>query len=363
MINEDKKENIFEVYPTKKIKRVGVFFADFFVFLILSVLIFEGVTMQIVRPVTGLLDKMNSITEVQKNQTDIFYENKILFYKEDEKYSKEENYEYTCLLYTSNLLENENTEDYDIFKNFFIDVKHKDEQFIKQLISSIDNNYFFDENISFKQEYKNLFAPLFDSADTISTRGQEEYNKFYKNFFIGMYAEIGKEIENSDLVSSNNYSYKDSVKRLDEITLEINNIYIASAISTFVGSSIIYFVVLPLILNGKKTLCEYLLHVERIDTNNFSYLSKKMFFSKSLIDVILNLAIIMFIPLMELDFRYLFYLTPLLSISVISLIFIIINFIVLLINSYNKSIKEIVTNSIVIDSLTYDNLIRAKNNE
>ena len=70
-----------------------------------------------------------------------------------------------------------------------------------------------------------------------------------------------------------------------------------------------------------------------------------------------NFSMLVFIPFISLGFSKIFSLTVLLIFSIISVIYCLINLCIAAGNSYNKSIKELFFNMIVIDTKASDELL------
>jgi len=98
-----------------------------------------------------------------------------------------------------------------------------------------------------------------------------------------------------------------------------------------------------------------ILKIERVNLNDFSYLSHRLLFSTYLLSVISNAVGLMFVPLMSVEFATLFSFTLLVIVSAVSLVYLLINFVITLSNSLKKSLSEFLTHSLVVDTLTMDN--------
>jgi len=355
-LSEKKKIYLF---PTKKTKRIGAFFADLFVNLILSVLLFEGITGQVGKAITGFYSKSEQIDKYNKNKLDILYDNNLLFYEEDKEYSFNDNLKYSADLYVKYLSFDNSIEQYDVFTTFYT-IRDYDNNKLKTKILDFGSEFFdssktFKNIYALKEEYSSAFMHKYAPNDEMSESAAKSYDKFVESFFVRFYQNIVLDINNNDLSSKEvDKSYKELISSVEEINLEINEMLVICSIIAAGLSSIILFLVVPFVDKKHRTIAEMILKIERIELSTLTYPSFKFQFSIFLVEFISNLITLMFVPMMSVTFTYLFTMPLLYIPSFVALLFNLVNLIVFLSNGLGKSFKEYLTHSIVCDSSTID---------
>jgi len=359
-MNEEKKKVL--IYPCKTIRRIGVFLADFFIMLVLSVLLLEGLVLQVARPFTGYYSKINEIDEISRKEVDLYYENEILSYDEGEKYSFKNNLETTGSNYVSYMLQINDDPKADVFKTYFVNIRDGSIDKLNGLyIENADK--FYDQNSKdinglyvLKSSYLSEFEHKYIAGDEMSEIAKKDYDDYISNGFLEIYSLIVKDIEKNNLFNiDKTTSFLTYENRIKEINTSINNLYVYSSIGCFLAATFILYFAIPFIDKKGRTISMMILKTERISLNDYSNLSHRLIFSTYLLSVISNAVGLMFVPLMSVEFATLFSFTLLVVVSAASLVYLLINFIIMLSNSLKRSPSEFLTHSLVVDTLTMDN--------
>ena len=92
----EKKEKTFDILPVKKGRRMLIYLADFFVVLIISMILFNIAVYPLAKLATGSQKKEDEAINYTRQRMDILYNNGLLFYEENEKYYYDGNLETTA---------------------------------------------------------------------------------------------------------------------------------------------------------------------------------------------------------------------------------------------------------------------------
>lgn len=359
------KKKIF-IYPCKLGKMVLAFFGDFFITFILAVLLFEGLFIQIARPISNYNSKVDQVISLKHSRINILYQNKLLYYESEEtKFDFSKSLEYSADLYLKYFSFDENLVQYDVFKNYYIDYKKIDIDELNKIIKLQGEEYFVLENNAYvlKKEYKEAFSHKYIEGDEMSESAKKSYENFVNHYFLRVYDVMISDINVYDLKSIyvNDVTYNSLKKEIEIINNEINNMLVICAFSSYFVAILSVYLAFPLLNQKRRTPAEIIMKIERVDINNFKYLPKKFLISTFLFSLISNGSMIMFIPLMSIEFSKLFLLPMLTTVSIICLMFSLIEFVIILFNKLHRSLKELTTNSILCDSSTLDEYYKEMN--
>lgn len=368
-MEEEKKQKVINIYPTKNTRRILVFFSDLLMLFISCVFIFEMIVNPIVKVSTDFDTKVNTADTYSRTRNQILYDNDILFFEEETKYSFSTNLRYTADQFLKYYVFDSENINNEVVVHYFKDIRDVEVNKINEIYLKYGEKYFNQEEYTslgtyaFKEEYIDLLSPYFREGDELSSEGETTLTSFREFFFLNVYSEVIKDIIDKDLSSSNPsiaYSYNELSDKISEFDTYYKNITtLGSYITFFLGASILFFLV-PLLNKKGRTFSEMILKVERVDKKEITYLKKRFVVVEGLINTLNGLLILFVIPVISFEFSKVFTLNLLFSVSFVSLIFIVIELIIMLINQYGRSIKELATNSICCDTETIDNYYRER---
>lgn len=368
----EKKDNEFIIYPAKLGRRVLSFLGDFFITFILCIFFYECVCMPIGRSFGDYVTKSEQIDTLNYQRIDLLYENNIILENKQpsedqsyDKYSFEDAQNYTSeqfiYFYTYKEEKNLNPSNYEVCYTYKLNTNQisSASQYSNNLKGNNPNTPFLnylDEDgfLILKDEYKEYFKPLFVEGDSMSNKGIEAFGDFLSNYFNPNFSSM---VEN---FSNNNEEYVSLTNQINEINSSFSSFYQTSAIVSFLTSSIIMYLVVPLIDKKGRTPLKIILKLEYIDTKKFNNIKKSVAIWLFFLNVLENLAMVMFIPFISFGITNIFSLEVLLIVSIISICYDLICIFVAACNSYNKSFKEIFFNLIVVDEKTMDELMVAR---
>ncbi|MEG1222425.1 MAG: RDD family protein [Bacilli bacterium] len=390
-MNEEIASAEIEVIPARFGRRILSFLADIFIMLIASVFLFELVVFQITKPIIGYYEKIAQRSTINLERLDLLYDNGLII----KTYNNEGNLDYnfdkgseaafasfmkfyvykegdiTNISYTRN-----NNDEVVARYNINVNYAHKMTltEINKAYITSIQNNdIFVKENNEFirdKEGYlvlsktnKNLLKPYFDAKDKISSSGEKLLSYFRNGFFFSHYDKIINDF------ASGNATYKNITKQINEITyfVDSSTVY-ATLASYFLAVGVFYFLI-PLLDKKGRTLGKIFLKLEVIEKNTVVPVAKSKVVWRGAIEFFENLPIVAFIPMLSVGFSYCFSLyliniqsfkISLLFVIIFGMVFDAITLIISLSNSKKMSIKELASNSVVVESSLVDAYNREK---
>ena len=363
----EQRVETLDIYPISKGRRILLWFCDFFITFFLTFFIFNVAAYPLSKLISSFDNKMAERYDYECLKDDILYENGLLYYEnESSQYQFNKNLEYTFDRFLSYwVFEDANYAKYDVIYNYFVIIKNDVNKYSQCYHANEKENEFFflyDEYnypIALKSEFKDLFKPYFDELDEMSKAGEETLLTFKNRFFTKTYAEVFYDIEQNDLIF-NGHSFNSLSQKINYITTLQNTVYVVSALSAFAFSWIVLFIVFPLCNKHCKTLSQVILKIERIGFNNIYLIKKGEVIINAIYQLPLNISLVFFIPMLVVSFNYIFSLTTLLVLTLISLAYVIISAIFMLFNQFNRSLEDFLTQTILISTESLDEIYRKK---
>lgn len=356
-MNETNVKEI-EIYPASRWRRIIVFLGDLLINYCLAVFLYGVVIFNIASAIVDYPSKLNESLELINQRLDILYENDIMQYNENEKYKFEQNLKTTYDNFLKYYTINEGS---DNIYHYYKDIRHFSDQDIVKIYEKYNNEYFdlTNNKIVLKQEFVNYFKPYFDPNDHISEEGNNQYLRIRGSFFEPVFNDLLVDINENDL-THNGASYIAITKSLNEIkqyTIHFNtvNIYIS-----FLISSLVLYVLVPMLFKDRSTFAMKILKVKRVDINTNEFLSRKRTILITLNNILMNTSVIFFVGIVYMEFNELFNYMSLLLLSAVGLVYTLVNLGFLCFNKLNRSINELGTSSITIDSADLDMIYRER---
>ena len=365
----EERNKIIDIYPTKLTRRLLVFLADTFIFLILAVFLFEMCAKPIFVSLPNFNNKFNEATKATSLRNDVLYENEILFYANEDAKNLGDSISYTSLMFLKYYTFDTNEDKYDVVYRYFVILRNTEVEKVNKLYSTYGINYFdttkFTEKgtYDFKDNVKNLIKPYFVHGDEVSKDGQTYIDDF-KEVFLSIYSGIISDIKVNDLRSVSNpkeVTFNQCSEIISSFDEYRNNGITICVFIVFIFSWFILFFAIPFINYKGQTIGQIILKIEHIDLKRIDYLSKNFRVTKSMFDLLNSGCVILLIPSISYGFGKVFLLNVLFSVEIIALLFLIVELIFLLTNKFAKTLKELTTNSIVIDSSSMDDYYREMN--
>ena len=365
---ETQEQKTIDVFPLSKLKRVLAFLADFFICFIVGLMAFHLMTNPIGKLITKADEQAENLIQAETKRDSTLYGNELLFYPDGSDKTPESissNLEYTCKQYASSFLSNEVDSKYDVFHHFYVDIRGSVERWISACQGVDKNTSFFDftsTSMTLKSVYVDEFSPLLDSKDEMSAKGKEDYQTFQEKYFLKAYSELVSDAESHDLIYKE-VSYATQQQIVASILAQQQNlILVCSLISEFISLAVCFFLI-PMASRYRKTLGMMAMRIQRVSLKDFRLVGKKDVFPYWVYQVALNFSPVFFLPLPILAFNELFVLTTPLFLAIASLVIDLVSLFFILIHSYNRSLLDVITGSMLISNDQLDEVYRAKGYE
>lgn len=370
-----------EICPLGKGRRILAFLADFFLNFILTFVFFNAALMPLCNLAFGASSRETRSDDAARRQFDILYNNKVMLHESDgDIYYYTSNVESTLNAYLSYYSFNDDDSlakhpkyghnvDNEFLYHFYKDIRNKFDTYkstIEKFNESHDYFVIESETISLKSDIKNEIRLSFFSPSDMSDNGKKALG-YLQDFFINAYASLFSDIEKNDLTYTHEVegetiteSYLHYKSIVDDCEYMMQIQLIVAAVAAFVISSAILYILIPLLNKDNKTIAMILMHLERIGTNNLFFLRKSETFILAFYHLIFNLPLLLFMPMTYVDFSYIFNITPLMSMFMIGFLLWLVSFLLIMIGSYNQSLSDKLSRSVLISESDLDELFRAK---
>jgi len=369
-------QKVVEISPLKKGKRMLVFLGDFFLVFIISFALHNIAVNPIANAITSKDSRAQAALEASKKRNDILYGNKILFYENDStKYNISSNVSYTFKRYISFYGFNSgeiypqdskigHIQENEVLAHYYADIRGNIQTYIDNLASiNSSYNYFLIEgtNISLKENVKTEVKLSFTSPEDMSEDGKTQYSNLEK-IFLNLYQKMFNDIGTNDL-SYEGMKFSDFQSQVTEFNNFYNNQNTISAVITFIISFSLIYILFPLINKNRRTPTMAIMKVDRIGTNNLFILKRGETLLIAVYELFFNAANLLFIPMTIVGFEGVFALPYILVFSIISLLIIFASLLTCIFSSFNKTLCDILSRSVLIKEEDLDSIYRARGYE
>lgn len=372
-MEEEIEQKVLEITPISKVKRILSFLADFFLNFIFCFVIFNVVVMPISNAITNSEGRKQTSNEAAYKQFDILYGNKLLFYEGvSDKYYYNKDVELTMDCYLSyysfsdsDVLKDHpilgHKDDNEVLLHFYRDIRNDLPRYLSTLqeFNKTYNYFVIDgDNISLRASIRNDIRFSFLSPNDMSSEGKT-YLANMQNFFVNTFADVFKAIEKNDLTfEGESYLANKAIVSKAESDLQWQLVF-SSLIAYFV-SSLVYFLIIPLINQNNKTLGMMMMSLERIGTNNLYLINKAEVLVQFAYSLVFDIAITFFMPMTYVTFAYLFNISMLPALLFIGLLLGLVSMTVIIASPLNRSICDYFSKSVMIKSSDLDAIYRSK---
>lgn len=369
---------VVEIEPLKKWKRFLVYLADLFLNFIFCFLLFNLFITPVGKAITGFntLDKKHE--ETTEKMYSLLYKNNLVYQSpEFPEYDLADNVDYSFPFFMSyyacdagtvfpgdSIYKNyENTENISAYFVGYLNDKPTYTAFFKNYNEK--SGLFIEDSstvsgFALKPEVKNQIESYYDVNEvTVAAKNYMETIK--SEVYLPLFSELMTTLESKDLTHADvNMTYIECIKEINslekyhEVLLSV-----CSIISYLLGSSIYYFII-PVLTQNKKTLAMLFMRVERIEFSSLNLLSTKHYALSALFNMLLDAVLILFMPTMLVGFSIVFSYSILLYISLVSLAFNITGLLFIIINSHNRSWNDLLNSMVLITSDSLDEIYRSR---
>ena len=372
-MEEKQEQKTVNLSPISKGKRTLAFLADFFLLFIVTFVIFNVLVMPVGNWLAKSSERQSRNDDAAIMQFNILYEQKVMLHENDKDlYYYNANVEYTMNCWLSyysfsdtDVLEAHkqygHKEENEIIRHFYRDIRNDDSKFLSTLQNfNSEYNYFNIEgdSVALKDEVKTNIKLSFFSPDDMSENGKTMLANM-QNEFMNLYADVFKDIETNDLINNGN-SYLANKKIVTDSETYLKWQLVISSLLAYLLSIVIYFVIIPLFTPDGRTLAMLMMRLSRIGTNNLYLLNKGENAINAIYMLAFNLPVAFFMPMTYVTFTYLFNIPVLFPLLIIGIVLIIASLITLLISSYNRTICDYLSRSVIIKNDDLDEIYRSK---
>lgn len=389
--NVNKIETTIEVVPARTTRRMLSFLADIFIMLILSIFTFELISFQITKAIIGYADQLSERATENKNRLDLLYENGLILktyttegnLSYDFNAGSEEAFTYYLKFYVCkdtampNLSYTRDNND-EILAKYILNTAYSiknDLPGINRIYETAEQNMNIykktnnvldvdqDGYLIFTDKTKDLLLPALNPKDTLSSDGEKLYKTLKQNIYFGLYDKVIKDF------AYGNSQYVQSTKTINEITNYVDSSVVYTTVSTYLFIAGILYFAIPLIDKKGRTLGKIFLKIEPIKKDKIETPKKMNIVYRGLIELVENLPIIIFIPVLSIGLAYCFslYLINFESfklsfffVIIFGTLFDLISFIISLANSKKLTIKELASSTAIVECDLVDAYLREK---
>ena len=372
-MEEKQEQKTVNVSPISKGKRTLAFLADFFLLFIVTFVIFNVLVMPVGNWLAKSSERQSRNDDAAIMQFNILYEQKVMLHENDKDlYYYNANVEYTMNCWLSyysfsdtDILEVHkqygHKEENEVIRHFYRDIRNDDSKFLSTL-QNFNNEYnYFNidgDSVTLKDEVKTNIKLSFFSPDDMSENGKTMLANM-QNGFMNLYADVFKDIETNDLINNGN-SYLANKKIVTDSETYLKWQLVISSLLAYLLSIVIYFAIIPLFTPDGRTLAMLMMRLSRIGTNNLYLLNKGENAINAIYMLAFNLPVAFFMPMTYVTFTYLFNIPVLFPLLIIGIVLIIASLITLLISSYNRTVCDYLSRSVIIKNDDLDEIYRSK---
>lgn len=368
MDNIETKTKKFNLYPLKKGKRFLVFLMDYLITFFFAFALYTVAAVPISEQITNMEVRRSESILAREERNDILYQYNIIN-KQNASSSLEENMLYTFNQYARYLADMPLKEaNPDVFYNYFISIRHINEEDYISLVAQSDTNTLLDidktNNVfTLKSETKALFQEAFIEGNDFTASGKKIYDKLYSTYFLNMYSLVLNDIKVNDLVNKDSHNiatYNMLQNVVDDYVSFFKNTVVVDVYISFFLASIISYLIIPLINKNGKTIAMIFMRVDALDKNKLLLRNKKQIILYSSLNLLSNVSMVMFLPLASVGISLIFDLVSIVPISLVSFILLVVSLFFLLFGEYNQTLFDKISNTIYVTNDSLEDLYAVK---
>lgn len=365
------------IHPISKWRRILLYLGDMLISFILAVIVMNLIVM----PIASLVNTTDSKRsyEAEKLRDEILYENNLLFYRDEPvgnypKYNFNKNLTYTCYRFIAYYVFPDTTTldsrypeychlpENEVIWTYYHTIRSDDVTYYKTF-EEINNQYKHFEingtNISLKQEIIDEIRVFYKPNEALGKKGKT-YFSHLESLFTSLYGRAMKDVYKNDLTDSHGNSYNECQKIMREVS---SNFYwkvsICSIISFLVSWGITHLLY-PLINKQGHTITASIMKVDRLGFRNLYPLNKGEVAITAIYYLLFDLPYIFFLSLSYTTFIYAFNVPMLPILTLISFVMVLASLFVILFNTFNRSIIDLLSQTVNVPTEEVDGIIKAK---
>ncbi len=362
---EQSEKKVVDIFPIGKGKRVLLWLCDMVITFFLSYMLMNFA----ITPLANLITNFNAVSEdgnkAVQERNNLLSNIKLIYFSNpsEEFHDITEGLSYTYKLFMRDYVKDDGNYEHDIFKRYYLEYNTKEDYYSLFKTYNEGLDYFdvdvINKSISMKRQYKDMFNELIDPSDTMSDEGKEKYNIFYNKFFLTYYSHMGKSIAENDLIYKG-ASYNAINARIDKMNNHYDTMIVVSAFISYILSFGILMILIPLLLKKRQSISMLMMRIYRVGLRDFVIVKRGRCLLQTFYSFIMFLPPLFLLAYPLVNFNYLFSLPALIYPSIIGLAICLFSLITLLVSGSNQASSDMLTNTIVVDSETLNDIYRSK---
>lgn len=369
---EEKEENIIELRPLSKWKRLLVFLGDYAITFIISFILFNLAIFPLSKVIFDTQSRSEKANYLEQQALNMLRDDKYL-YTPTEAASFEERVNYTFKVFLSyyafdaeevdvNNKQYGHKEENEVIRNYYQNVIKDESLYIKDLKeeNAKDGMFVIGDSISdiaLKEDYKVLLA-----NELLEQKNEDKYSEAMTNFrdhiFARMfYLHIYNHIMEHDYVKDH-HSFKDYLNESKNIMKSLQWVASGASFASILLAWSISYVIYPLVNKEKRTITMSAMRLSKLNYKALSQIDNKTVLIQSFYYLIFALSASLFMPILFFGLAYSFNLPLLFVLSVISLALAVASGIAIIFNEHNRSLSDILTNVVSLPTSEIDNMYK-----
>ena len=374
-MEEVTEKKVVNVLPLGKGKRILAFLADFFLNFIFAFLLFVIAAFPLGKAFTDFNAKQTTYFNNLDKRAEVLIGNKLIFDSGDVEISDiQYNLDYTSDCFLSYYAFSEETPsnakynqfghkaENQVLHTYFLSIVNEEEKFISLFDKYNSKKSLFERSgttITLKADVVDQVAPNFIKNESVSKVGKTYISDIKNTVFLPMFSEIMDSVSKNDL-TYNEISYNAVHKQVLGFENYVRKmITYVSLITVFISTFILYFVI-PIVNRSRKTLGMMIMKIERVNIFTFNHLKKRELLLSLIYQFFIVFIISFFIPMTSISFAEMFRIQLLFFIGMFSIFMMVINFIFLMFDQYNRTLFDRLLSSVYMSNAELDDIYRAK---
>ena len=369
---EEKEQNIIELKPLSKWKRLLVFLGDYFVTFIFAFILFNLAVFPLSKIMFDTQKRSEKADYLEQQALNMLREDKYL-YSKTEASSFEERVNYTFKVFLSYYAFDEvevdennkqygHKEDNEVIRNYYLNVIKDESLYIKDFkeVNAKDEMFTIGEtayDIALKNDYKNQLA-----NELLEVKDETKYSLMMTNFRDHVFARlfyihVYNHITENDYVK-NGHSFNDYLKEMKDIMKSLQWVATGASLVSIAFAWGISYLLYPLVNKEKRTITMSAMRLSKLNHKQLSIIENKNILVQSFYHLVFSLSASLFMPILFFGLAYSFNLPLLFILSMISLVLIIASGVFIIFNEHNRSLSDILTNVVLLPTSEIDNMYR-----
>ena len=369
---EEKEQNIIELKPLSKWKRLLVFLGDYFVTFIFAFILFNLAVFPLSKIMFDTQKRSEKADYLEQQALNMLREDKYL-YSKTEASSFEERVNYTFKVFLSYYAFDEvevdennkqygHKEDNEVIRNYYLNVIKDESLYIKDFkeVNAKDEMFTIGEtayDIALKNDYKNQLA-----NELLEVKDETKYSLMMTNFRDHVFARlfyihVYNHITENDYVK-NGHSFNDYLKEMKDIMKSLQWVATGASLVSIAFAWGISYLLYPLVNKEKRTITMSAMRLSKLNQKQLSIIENKNILVQSFYHLVFSLSASLFMPILFFGLAYSFNLPLLFILSMISLVLIIASGVFIIFNEHNRSLSDILTNVVLLPTSEIDNMYR-----